>query len=77
MIGLFLYRRNVTLSHKGMVKDIIEQFKNFCEKEGWIQEQIAEKLECSRSHISKIFSGARNPSIKVLEKMEEVMKNGR
>ena len=77
MRGLFLYRRNVTFSHKDMVKDIIEQFKNFCEKEGWIQEQIAEKLKCSRSHISKIFSGTRNPSMKLLEKMEEVMKNGR
>ena len=42
MIGLFLYRRNVTFSHKGMVKDIIEQFKKFCKQEGWIQEQIAE-----------------------------------
>ena len=67
----------MTFSHKNMVKDIIEQFKKFCEREGWIQEQIAEKLECSRSHISKIFSGTRNPSMKVLEKMEEVMKNGR
>lgn len=77
MIELFLYRRNVTFSHKNMIKDIIEQFKKFCEQEGWIQEQIAEKLECSRSHISKIFSGTRNPSMKVLEKMEEVMKNGK
>lgn len=77
MIGLFLYRRNVTLRHKSMVKDIIEQFKKFCEMKGWIQEQIAKELKCSRSHVSKIFSGTRNPSIKLLAKMEEVMNNGK
>ena len=60
-----------------MIRNIIEQFKEFCETKGWIQEQIAEKLKCSRSHISKIFSGTRNPSIKILERMEEVMKNGK
>ena len=59
-----------------MIKDTIEQFKLFCKKKGWIQEQIAEKINCSRSHVSKIFSGSRNPSIKILEKMEEVMNNG-
>ena len=77
MIGLFLYGRNVTLGHKSMVRNIIEQFKDFCKAKGWIQEQIAEELKCSRSHISKIFSGTRNPSIKILEKMEEVMKSGK
>lgn len=64
----------MTFSHKNMVKDIIQQFKNFCEVKEWIQEQIAEELNCSRSHVSKIFSGTRNPSIKILEQMEKVMK---
>ena len=58
-----------------MVKDIIEQFKQFCKIKGWIQEEIAERLMCDRSHVSKIFSGTRNPSITILEKMEEVMNN--
>jgi transcriptional regulator with XRE-family HTH domain len=60
-----------------MVKDIIKQFKYFCEVKGWKQKEIAERLECDRSHISKIFSGTRNPSITILEKMEEVMNNER
>lgn len=77
MIGIFLFRRSVTFSHKNMVKDIVKQFKLFCHQKGWIQEEIANKLECSRSHVSKIFSETRNPSIKLLEKMEEVMKNGK
>ena len=58
-----------------MVKDIIEQFKHFCRLKGWTQKEIAERLECDRSHVSKIFSGTRNPSITILEKMEEVMNN--
>lgn len=60
-----------------MVKDIIKQFKYFCEVKGWKQKEIAERLECDRSHVSKIFSGTRNPSITILEKMEEVMNNER
>ena len=39
--------------------------------------QIANELKCSRSHVSRIFSGSRKPSMKVLEKMEEVMNNGK
>lgn len=57
-----------------MVKDIIEQYKNFCKRKGWIQEQAAAELGCCRSHLSKIFSGTRNPSIKILEQMEKIMK---
>ena len=57
-----------------MVKNIIEQYKKFCEWKGWIQEQAATELGCCRSHLSKIFSGTRNPSMKILEQMEMVMK---
>lgn len=57
-----------------MIKDIIKQYRNFCESKGWIQEQAAAELGCSRSHLSKIFSGTRNPSMKILEQMEKIMK---
>ena len=60
-----------------MVKDIIEQYKNFCKSKGWLQEESAAKIGCCRTHLSKIFSGQRNPSMKLLEKMEEVMNNGK
>lgn len=60
-----------------MIKNIIKQFKYFCEVKGWKQKEIAERLDCDRSHVSKIFSGTRNPSIIILEKMEEVMNNER
>ena len=60
-----------------MVKDIIEKYQQFCQDRGWIQEEAAEAIGCCRSHLSKIFSGKRNPSMKILEKMEEVMANDR
>ena len=60
-----------------MVKDIIEQYKLFCQSQRWTQQEAAEKIGCCRTHLSKIFSKQRNPSMKLLEKMEEVMKNGR
>ena len=55
--------------------DIITNFHSFCNDNRWTHEVAAEKLGCSRSHVSKIFSGTRNPSIEVLRKMEEVMEN--
>lgn len=68
----------MTFSHKyNMIRDIITQFKHFCYLKNWTQKEIAEILECDRSHVSKIFSGTRNPSIIILEKMEEIIKNGK
>ena len=61
------------MTFRHMIKNIIEQYKQFCNKKGWIQEEAAEAIGCCRSHLSKIFSGSRNPSMKLLEKMEEVM----
>ena len=58
-----------------MVRDIIIKYKTYCESKGWTQEQSAQAIGCSRPHLSHIFSETRNPSIKLLEKMEEVMKN--
>ena len=58
-----------------MVNEIIEKFKHFCEEREWTHEQIAQKLECSRSYITRIFSEIRTPSAKILDKIEEVMQN--
>ena len=57
--------------------DIIANFQGFCEDNKWTHDIAAQKIECSRSHISKIFAGTRNPSIKILRRMEEVMNNGK
>ncbi len=36
---------------------------------GWSQEQLAEAAEMDRSYIAGIEVGARNPSVKALEKL--------
>lgn len=58
-----------------LVQEIIEQFKNFVKNRGWTQQEIAEKIGCSRAHVSRLLNGERNPSLKILTKMEDVMKN--
>jgi len=62
----------------GKIKtDIIANFQGFCDDNNWTHEIAAQKIGCSRSHISKIFAGTRNPSIEILRRMEEVMNNGK
>lgn len=60
---------------KEIKADIIVNFQGFCEDNEWTHDIAAQKIGCSRSYISKIFAGTRNPSIKILRKMEEVMNN--
>lgn len=67
----------MTQSHKLMIQDIIDDYKEFCKYKEWRQEEAAQAIGCCRSHLSKIFSGKRNPSMALLERMEEVMKNGK
>lgn len=40
----------------------------------WTQTQAAEEIGCSQEHLSRIFRNLKNPSAKLLDKMEEVMK---
>lgn len=58
-----------------MTQDIINQFEVFIYRKKWTQTEAAEKLGCSQEHLSRIFRGLRKPSVKILDKMEEVMKN--
>jgi transcriptional regulator with XRE-family HTH domain len=36
--------------------------------------EVARRMGCTRSHISKILSGKGRPSVQVLEQMAELMK---
>ena len=60
-------------------KIMILEFENYMKKYNWTQAYAAERLECSPSHLSRILRGEKNPSIKLLDKMEEIMEeqNGR
>ena len=58
-----------------MTRDIIEKYLIFTNKQGWTQTEAAEKIGCSQEHLSRIFKGTKNPSVKLLDKMEQVMEN--
>lgn len=57
-----------------MIEQIINNFKNFIERKGWTHKNAAEAVGCCRPHMSRILNGERTPSVKLLMKMEEVMK---
>ena len=62
-------------TYNQLAQDIITKFRNFCKEKEWTQLEASHRIYCDPSHLSKIFSGKRNPSIKTLQKMEEVMEN--
>jgi DNA-binding XRE family transcriptional regulator len=60
-----------------LTRDIIKQYELFTYNKGWNQTEAAEAIGCSQEHLSRIFKGTKNPSVKLLDKMEEVMQNDR
>ena len=58
-----------------MIQEIIDKYYDFIQKKGWTYEIAAEKIGCCRAHLGRIFNGKRVPSITLLNKMEEVMKD--
>lgn len=56
-----------------MTRDIINKYETFIYKHGWTQTEAAEKIGCSQEHLSRIFKGTKNPSVKLLDKMEHIM----
>lgn len=58
-----------------LTQDIVNKYENFMYQKRWTQTEAAEKIGCSQEHLSRIFRGLRNPSAKILDKMEEVMTN--
>ena len=60
-----------------MIQEIINKYYDFIKQKGWTYQLAAEKIECSRTHLGRIFNGLRAPSMTLLMRMEEVMKNDR
>ena len=56
-----------------MSSEILEQFRKFCRENKLTQKNAADHLGCDHSHVSKMFSGVRNTSKKMLAKMEALM----
>lgn len=60
-----------------LTKTIIMEFENYMKAQDWTQATAAEKIGCSREHLSRVLRGQKNPSSKLLDNMEEVIKNGK
>ena len=58
-----------------MIQDIIENYKKFITQKNWTYAIAAEAIGCCRTHLGRIFNGKRVPSMTLLNKMEQVMKN--
>ena len=56
-----------------MTRDIIDQYAIYIYKHNLTQTEAAEKIGCSQEHLSRILKGTKNPSVKLLDKMEQVM----
>ena len=57
------------------ISDFLRQFRNWYENRNIRQEDIAEQLGITRWHLSKVLNQRTMPSLKLLDRMEEVMKN--
>ena len=56
-----------------MTRDIIDKYAVYIYKHNLTQTEAAEKIGCSQEHLSRILKGTKNPSVKLLDKMEQVM----
>jgi len=59
-----------------MIQEIINKYKQYQIDNKLTQQQVADKVHISRTHLSRIFKGERTPSMALLNRMEEVMKTG-
>lgn len=57
------------------ISNFLYEFRKWYENRNILQEDIAEQLGITRWHLSKVLNQRTMPSLKLLDKMEEVMKN--
>ena len=59
-----------------MINEIIDQYKQYQKDNNLTQQEAADKVHISRTHLSRIFNKERAPSMALLMRMEEVIKYG-
>lgn len=47
------------------------RIKELRKARGWTQDDLADKLGCSKSHVSEMESGKKNPSTPMMEQMAQ------
>ena len=61
---------------KEMIEEIIEQYQEYIKNNNLTQQEGADKIHISRTHLSRILRGERAPSMALLMRMESVIKTG-
>ena len=56
-----------------MIEEILNKFKEYVHTCGKTQVEIAERLEITQSHLSRILHDKRTPSMTLLRKIEHLM----
>lgn len=58
-----------------MIQEILDNFNEFMLIFNLTQQMCAEEIGCCQEHLSRVLRGLKTPSVKLLMKMEEMMKN--
>lgn len=61
---------------KEMIEEIINQYQQYIKNNNLTQQEGADKIHISRTHLSRILRGERAPSMALLMRMESVIKTG-
>lgn len=59
-----------------MIQEIIDEFAKYMGYYDIKQEEAAGLLGCCQEHLSRVLRGKKTPSVKLLMRMEEIMRNG-
>lgn len=59
-----------------MIEEIITQYKQYMIDNKLTQQEGADKIHISRTHLCRILRGERAPSMALLMRMESVIKTG-
>ena len=58
------------------LKQLLKDFEQWRNNANYTQKEVAEQLlHITRSHLNKVLNGKTAPSLYLIQKMEEVMKN--
>lgn len=57
-----------------MIEKLLEELKQYMRIKGLTQKELAELLEVNQPQISRLFSGVRQPSAKMIKKIEALLR---
>ena len=57
-----------------MIEKLLEELKQYMKIKGLTQKELAELLKVNQPQISRLFSGVRQPSAKMIKKIEALLR---